>query len=527
MPEITHVSDNDLIRFADGEVDGTAALAIKVHIQDCPHCRSRFEQLKTAAEAYTAYHAQALKPSLASSGEWPRLRFVAEHRGKPNVATLLWRFMIPAFICALAIVAVVLYSNAPQRRVTQILAHAAASPSSPHRRLQVTFNGKNLYRPAVLRPEGADQAALEPTKALFVRANYSWDDPLSARSFAAWRKQLHNKHDELVSMNSNDGRSRFYRVRTDTSDGILRVASLTLRADTLRPVDGRFHFENLEEVTIADVGEMSAEPPVHQLKEPATPQSPPVENRVSAEDELRVFTALDAIGADAGEPVNVEIDPSQRHIVVSGIGLLPDREREIRQALAALPNVTTRFNAAGQSPAPIRRTVPDTYSNDAAPLRHELESKAGGAQAFQDLADRALDSSSSLIAQAHALGVLAQTFPPAVESGFDTAEQATLSSLRRHHAVLIETAAAQLRNGLGPLLNLPQQQTSSPETRMMAQTSWQAEAEQLLKEAKLVDTSLARLVGGTYSQQAGEDMLAQLPDQIRNVENLARAEGTR
>lgn len=528
MPKTGHTSEGDLILFADGEMDAKGAQIVEMHLRQCVDCRSRLEQLKAAADAYTEYHNRLLKPSLEPSREWPHLQFEAPESSKPGRRLFSWSILIPASICALIVLAVLAYRDAPQRRATQLLTKAAESPASSHRRLQVTFNGQSLYRPAVLQTGDAanleQNTAFEPTRVLFVRANYNWDDPLSARSFATWRGQLRNKHDQVVSLNSGDGRDRLYRVRTDTTDGVLRVASLTLRADTLHPVDGWFHFENDEDVRMAEAGEMPAERPITPSAKTASPQMRQVERKVSPEDELRVFAALDAVGADAGEPVSVNIDPSQQRVIVSGIGVPQDRQQEIRQALAGLPNAMTHFNSGDQSAATKTSVAPDIFLNNSAPLRHELELKAGGAQAFQDLADRALDASSSLLAQAHALLVLGQTFPPTVESGFGAPDEATLVSLRHHHAALIQQIIARLRTGLSPLLNLSLQESSPLETRTDAQTSWQAGADRLFTQSKQLDTSLAHLLGGSYSQTAGEDILARLPNEIHTVESLARAE---
>src|SRR5262249_40757881 len=125
-------------------------------------------------------------------------------------------------------------------------------------------NGLSWYRPATLEDESAhrlatDERGLEETRALFVKANYSWGDPLSARSFAAWRRNLPSRRDHVFSI-QDGGKNRFYRLQTQTPAGVLRMAALTLRADTLSPVKGAFHFEHQNDVTIEDAGEMP-EPP--------------------------------------------------------------------------------------------------------------------------------------------------------------------------------------------------------------------------------------------------------------------------
>jgi hypothetical protein len=535
MPKWSHISEKDLLRFADGEMNSDATAAIQNHLHKCDQCRMRLEELRSAAEAYAEYHTRMLKPLLDSSQEWPQLGLITS-KSHPLQAqfrrSLGWA--AAALACCLIVFGFFLFRETPHRRMTQLLAHAASVPTSPRRQLQVIWNGRSWYRPAILRRQtgGAMSAAqdseVEHTQALFVRANYSWDDPLSARSFAAWRNQLHNKRDEVVSIQSGDGRSRFYRLRTDTSQGVLRMASLTLRADTLNTVEGKFHFEDQEDVTMADSGEMPLAQPSIAAKNKSALKEAAAESKVSPEDELRVFAALNAIGADAGEPLTVEIDPSQHHVVISGVGISGNRERQIRQALARIPNTTMHFDS-GQ-PLPTGKAIAephDDLTGTSAPLRHELESRAGGAQEFQAIADRALDASSSLLAQAHALKVLAQRFSPAVESTFGPADRVTLRSLRNGHAVTIERELFELREALAPLLTSPaSQQGSSAETRNLPHASWQGGVGQLLAESKRLDESLSRLLAGSYSEQTGEDILSRLPNEMQDVEKLARAEET-
>ena len=531
MPNPAHVSEKDLVRYRDREMQKDTTAAIEMHLQHCLECRSRLEKLKIAANAYTEYHENVLKASLDSQREWPRLDFSAaesQTRRSRRGFSLLWA-TVPAVLCGLAVFALFFYRQAPQRKMSRLLAHAAAAPTSPHERLRVIWKGQTWYRAAVLRkqpgtaiPE-AQHPALAYTRTLFVKANYSWDDPLSARSFAAWRNQLRDKRDQVFSFDGEDGNSRFYRLRTDTSQGLLRTASLTLRADTFHPVEGRFRFEHEDDLMMVDSGEMPAAAPTAAAQTPVR-QKAAVETRVTPEDELRVFAALNAISADAGEPLTVEVDATREHVVVNGVGIPDNRQREIRNALATIPNATTHFGI-GQPPTGIKQS-PDTgvYSPAvSAPLRHGLETKAGGSQEFQQIADRALDASSLLVAHAHALATLAQTFPPSVQVTFAAADEAKLRFLRHRHAIAIEQAVLAVREALAPLLDSQANKETEPsETAKAPDSSWQSGAAPLLELCQQLDGSLSRLLAGSYSQQDGEDILSRLPDEIKNLEKLAR-----
>jgi Putative zinc-finger len=533
MSETTHIAEKDLLLFLDGELQGAAARRVEAHLEACQDCRSRLEKLRSGTDAYEKYHQNVLKPSLQPARDWPELRLssVAPHASKGLV---IWQFAgwwAAAAAACLAAGFLLYQQQKPGRRATRLLEHAMNASASPRQRLEIRANGQKWYRPAVLNSvsDVADSGnnGLEHTRAMFVKANYSWDDPLSARSFAAWRNRLLVKRDQVVSLRGEDGIGRFYRVRTETAQGVLRSASLTLNAHTFRPVEGMFHFEDREDVTMTDSGEMPEEPAAATKPSPI-PDRTTVETKVTPEDELRVFAALNTIGVDAGEPVTVEMDTAQHQVVVKGVGISAQRQREIRQALNRIPNASLRFET--NQPAPFGKASPDSGAGSIGtpePLRRELELKAGGAQNFQQIADRALDASSSLLAQAHALEVLAQQFPPALEMEFGAKDQLTLKSLRRVHARAIDQAISQVHSAMKPLLNQSAAKSDGArETQNAPQSSWQSGAAQLFEQSKLLDKELNRLLASDGAQQAGEDILNGLPDAIQSLEKLAHSEAS-
>ncbi len=368
------------------------------------------------------------------------------------------------------------------------------------------------------------RGGLEDTRALFVKANYSWDDPLSARSFAAWRKQLRDKRDRVFSIQDGGGNRRFYSLETETTTGVLRTAALTLRADTLNPVKGTFRFEQQNEVSIDDAGEMPELPREVRTKDQLG-RRPVIVKEVGSEEELRVFEALNAIGADVGEPVTVTIDSSKQRINIVGLGLSADREQQIRQALGPIPNIALRFTSGQPGGVGNPSANAGVYASDnAAPLRHTLETQAGGAQQFQLITDKALDASSTVLGQANALHVLSQKFPSTVASAFTLPDRESLLALRHRHARAIEQAIADLKEVLRPLSN--SQNAGTNETQSQQATSWELGAARLYEQARLLDASLGRILAGSYSQEVGQGIWSKLPDEINKTEALARSQET-
>lgn len=532
MAKDAHVSDSELMRFLDCETGAGDASRLEAHLESCATCRARRTELQSASQAYEQFHNRVLKPALARpEREWPRLQLPVQDSMPGNGffrnPTLWWVSGLAA--ACLAIAAIYFGGESQQQNMTRLLARAADAPLVPHRRIVLSVAGRSWSRPAVLRSR-TEAAGLEHVEALFVKANYSWEDPLSARSFAAWRSRLREKHDRVTSVAVAGGSKTLYRVRTETRDGTLRMASLTLRIDNLAAIDGDFEFENRERVSMADTGEDVREAAPASRNSAAgqknkTPQT--VEHQISAADKLRVFAALDEIGADAGEPLNVAPDAAKQHVIITGMGISKAREQQIREALADIPNAVVRFSSAHAPPAGGQNAaVPDVYPADAnAQLRNLLEQRAGGAVQLQTITDRALEASNSLVAHAHALQVLAQNFPPEVEASFPDIDRSTLRRLRRRHAIAIEETTLGLAGAVKPLLAEPGTSVDdSQETGGEPNASWQAEAAKLFDEVRGLDQSVTNLLGANDSFEAGQETLTRLPKDLAQVEELAGRE---
>ena len=526
----SHLADLGLIQFADGEMPGKLLAVTESHLRICQTCRIRLEQLRRGAEAYGEYHSELLRPALEDIQNWSSLEARLENPGGSRhripLPTKWWA--AAALACSALALGWFLYRETPAQQMQQVLSRAAETPAPEHRRLKVSASGHSWYRAGMVDGNTIERlsTARQDTRALFRKANYSWDDPLSARSFSAWRKQLSKKRDQVLLI--GEGGQRYYRLETETSTGLLRTAALTLRANTLVAVRGVFQFEDEVDVSIEDAGGMPTAAAKREPQKASPVERAAVVKQVGPEEELRVLAALDRIGADVGEQVTVEIEASKRQISVAGLGLSSARERQIREALRQVPAAAVRFvssepKGAANQPADSAVSSADKIPADkSAPLRPRLEAQAGGPGRYQAITDGALDASSNVLAQAHALYVLARKFPPAVAGRFGPPERAILIRLRRHHATAIERATADLADALKPLIGLPINTVN--ETPSQGNTSWDISAAQLYEQAKSIDASLGRILGGSYSREAGEDILDELPHQIQRLEVLAQSQ---
>jgi hypothetical protein len=378
------------------------------------------------------------------------------------------------------------------------------------------LRGRTIIRPAVLTTDvpAGDDPGMARLRGLFTAAHYSWREPLSARSYRAWRNSLPEKRDS-VSVVQVPGEKQSYRVKTDSPIGLLRSVSLTLRGEDLRPTNGTFAFYGEGAVESAEAPAQSPQP--SQQKTPIAREGPP-ETLATPEDTLRVLAALNEIGADVGEPIDLSEDSQHRHVIVRAGGLSPQRQQQLKQILQSLPRVALDFEPVRTGPiVPRSQTAETSTTSIPGALRQQFEDRLGGAIRLQEVTDLVLEASSSLVSRAHALQVLAEKFPPVIEARLPDPDRALLHNLRQRHLSASERLVTQIRTSLKPLFP-PSDTSSSPASDNSGEHTWQAGVRALVALTGETDSSLNRLLAGSYSQSAGEELLRTVSVQTGRLE---------
>jgi hypothetical protein len=520
-----HLSEEQLARLEDGELSGREA----GHLESCEECRRRLNGLRAATAAYSKYLNSIRRPLLPPPPKpWPSFDvLVRQHQEASSARKFRW-WPAPALAAALCLlVAVVIlykllpygHADEPSIRATELLTQSAGIELPEGREISLRVgDGRAWIRPAVLTSSSAaeNDPGTTDVRSVFASAHYSWREPLSARSFQSWRAGLKNKRDFVSVVRAQDEKES-YRVRTDSQAGPLRSASLMLRMKDLHPTEGRFEFDALGTVEIAEtaVPTQGAEPlrPSPERPSAATPQT---EMPLGPEDTLHVLAALDKIGADVGDPIEVSEDARRKHVIVRSNGLSPQRQQEIAQALTPLPRVILGFATGASGSLPPRLTTPEKYSASIPEsLRQQLEDRLGGATARQEITDRVLEASALILARAHAVELLAGKFSPEIEAQLHEQDRGLLHELRDNHVVELGRLVTRIRADLKPLLAASTGVLVPPATdRDEVEQVWQARVSALVASAQETDKLLNRLLAGSYSQSSGEEMLSRLTSQI-------------
>ena len=542
---LQHPEDDQLFRYADGELPAGAHGKVRSHLEACWECRVELAELQETVGECVRYRKSVLQRHLPSPpAPWMDIyqRFSAIDASPEPVFFDRVRWVLQflpvshaqrwATAVVMLMVLAVLFlrlRQTPSVEAAELLRKAIlaadARPDRPHR-IQVRTKNRRLTRltgsKASMPSSTADVDAINSLQALFQAANYDWEDPLSAKSYQAWRDQLTDKRDEV-----NQERDS-YQIRTNTGSGELMQATLKLAMQDLRPVEGRFEFRNQEWVEIEEIpGEVLS--PATTIAPQSRPLNPIIGTPVAPSrlagpasatsaatvgDELHVLASLHAIGADLGDPI--EISRAAGDVIVNGAGISPERQQQITQALSSLPHVTLRFSGAAPIKVqPERLRTDSSLTSDIIQMQARIAEQIGGRAYFDQLASQVLDMSEPMMSRAYALRHLAERFTPELESELSAEDRQLLGRIRGEHAAALRQQAVEMERLLKPVLSGVTGAADAPADSISPQ-AWQPATEEMFQSARRVEKLLAVMFGVAQ----GESSNGQLPSQL--LSNLAQ-----
>jgi hypothetical protein len=366
--------------------------------------------------------------------------------------------------------------------------------------------------------------------ALFQQAHWDWNDPLSARAFEQWRDQQVHKTDEVTAVQDPQSPSEhFTRIRTASAEGEVEAASITLNTGDYAPVSERLEFRDREWVELSEIAETSTESaggsgvahveaPVRAAEPPSRPAAFAPGSSASISDELQVLSALSAIGADLGDPVEVSLSGGK--VVVSGEGITAKRQDEIRSSVAKLPHVEVEFTQANPAAVPPQSAVVagPVGGSTASPMETRLEKQLGGHAEFDRFSSQLADLDEAAMKRVYALHNLAQKFSPEDETGLSPRDSNLLRELSRKHTAALAEQIGGMEKILVPTLSSLGGTAAS--VRSAAHANWQSATEDVLLSARRVDKLISQMLGMTAGNALPSDLLSALKELRANVDGL-------
>jgi hypothetical protein len=539
---MSHPNDEQLLLYADGESPARTASEIRSHLEACWQCRVELEELQNTVSECVRYRKNTLQrhlppppaawtdiyrgfaaidAALDPASFWDRAAWFLQaplrnaRRWAPVAATLL-------VVCGLFY----WFRQTPSVQAAELLRKAvAAEDARPQKPRRIQIRTKNQSLTHLARPgknvalSSAERDAIRPIQALLQAADYNWEQPLSAKSYQAWHDRLSGKQDEVIEEQAA------YRIRTRTASGELTAATLTVSRQDLRPVEERFEFSNREWVEITELVDNAApdaivaaggnssykqyEAPFSIRPKQAQLPGPAVSATIG--DELRVLAALNRVGADLGDPI--EVSRAGGDIVVTGVGIAPQRQQEISGALSAQSHVIVRFSdsvPAKVEPEKEASTDIVVVNADVQQLQAKMAEQIGGRVNFTQLAAQVLDLSDPMMSRAYALRRLAERFPVELEPELSAQDWQLLRSLQRQHSEALRRQMAEIDRLLRPALASVSGGTAPGPAGMPLSGAWQPATEELFQSARQVEKLLAVIFGAAAADSAGEMLPAQL-----------------
>jgi hypothetical protein len=531
--DVRHPEDGLLLRYLDGELPGRKARQVRAHLEACWQCRAQVEELEAAIGECVRYRRDVLAPGLPPAPEpWRSLDF---ERVDAELATQsLWlrmaRFLSPlrsggprwalsgAAVLALCFVLVQQLRETPKVEAAALLQRAVlASQSRPAavKRLRITTRTGQMTR--VLGASYKPPARETEIARLFDAAHYDWSDPLSAKSYSAWREGLPRFQDAIASQQNS------YDIKTTTEDSELVSATLKLRNSDLEPLEGRFEFRNRDWVEMTELVDQQTNPASQvagttggTLRQPVVPPGPlavPVKTTELStySEELQVVSALHQLGADLGDPIEISREGGQ--VLVSGTGIPPQRQQQIHGLLDRLPHVAVRFDdpefPAGAMPVPSEPATRDAAGPEKSTYAARIEERLGGRPQFERFSASVLDWTDSAMTRAYALRRLAQQFSAAAENEMTAEDRQTLHNLGREHLAAFSKDAQRVAVTVNPVLTGIGAGVTQLEVRQEP-VDWQSASEELLASARRAESLLAVVLGVAPAGDASVNVPGQL-----------------
>jgi anti-sigma factor RsiW len=543
-PQTHHPEDGLLLRYIDGELPARKVRQVARHLEACWQCRSEVEELQGAVADCVRYRKNVLEAHLPPPpNPWPDLcrdfaRVDASLREEAWTARLKRVLGSPMTrrwglaVAAALVVAVGVFRQLHETPTVQAAAllrravsAADARPGVPRRVLVQTKTQRMMREVGSHREAAVMEPLAASLQARLNAAHYDWDDPLSAKAYQGWFDGLGTRQDEVTTVADPQWPAeRCYQIRTVTPEGSLSAASLMLRTTDLRPVESKLEFRDREWVEFTEITDRTtrdgrpdatnSEPSSGRTQSSRLGATPP-EPVASVADELQVLAALHEIGADLGDPV--EVTRSAGRILVSGVGIPPQRQKQIHGLLDAMPHVEIQFSEPAATPSPAEPATPDTASSGSKPagIQARVEQQVGGRAEFERFSAQVLDRNELMMSRAYALRALAQRFPADTERSLSPQERQLLRDMARENAAQLSREASGIERALSPILAaMGGSVTRRP---AVSQSAWEPAAEELFRASRRVEVLVSVLLGATRGDGSTDHLPSELLTAIREL----------
>jgi len=373
------------------------ALQIDKHLGGCWSCRARYHDLQRGILAFVEYREKRYLPALDRPphdfGDFPRrLRAIAAETRSPRLLTEMWRriwmrLTSPgqfAWVTATAVIMVLVIVwtqvlNPPSVSASELLTRAAAFQNPPrqgvsslprkvHQKVRVSDGQRTIVRDF----DWNIGSPIPNAHWELQSASTSWNAPLTAEGFTAWRDSVSEKQDRVKRSGDQ------WTLETTAVNDPVKEAWLVVRVNDFHPIEQHIRFADdrrldFEELTFEisyqhPEGLQQSRTQIAQKSAVKVPEAAPEPAVNLNETEFLVRYTMAQNQWDLDEDLLITKAP--RQVVVSGTASSPDRALSMHMVLGSLPNVRVSIAAPapGQQTATSRPTLAKSIASPSMPL---------------------------------------------------------------------------------------------------------------------------------------------------------------
>jgi hypothetical protein len=536
-----HLSDEQLVAWADGELDAFSREEAAGHLAGCEQCRRREALLSGAFADFAAYRRDVLASEAAPAS--PRVFEkvpppAVPIRRRPGFCAIPGRYWRIAAGIAAALLIVILSQRQPSQSPTggELLSRAMAADLSVvqavvrpvyYQKLRMrrsgeskdveTWSRQDRFR---LAHKGGERVWDEITR-VWADNGLGTGRPLSPAAFRNWSGSLGPKT-ETVAPAELEGGAGAWKITARAGGAVpagrLVEASLLVRKTDWHPVRQTLRVQGEGEVRELEVMELAFQvvpadalgPEVLSLLQftlPAPAEPAARESQAAAvpawdpdKAEIEALMALHRVQACKGEPI--QIRRAGQSLEIHGVVDSAGRKVEVVGALRGIPGLHLDIRSAEEhlrqspgSPAPAVET-PQTPGGPAG--GDDWQGKLP--PELLDVANRAVSLADDALIEAWALRRLAEAFPEDRMERLAPESRGVLETMLRDHAAALHRNLAETRSLLASVAPAP-----GPGSAAALRSEWPAAVQSLFAAVEQERGSVRELfanLGGAGREQA-------------------------
>lgn len=326
-----HLTEEAMLGLAGKRLTDKAQRAVEEHLTECAECREEYAEFEFAHSVVGRVAEIGYQEAL---WELPRESVM---RPKREFA-FPWKPILAITFGCVCVIALLFYPRMVSvASAAELLSNAMRyeDRTGDAKAFRIQVSGQTCASGQASERMASFDSSVRCGRALQHIHNSQWGhgNPLSARTYATWRKSLHRHQDRVTKQ------ERLWEINTTTDEGTIHTATLELRSSDYHTTKLTLDFADNEEVSISEDTEPLSIPSEtgNDITSKTTTPQPQFVDSPGDILEVQAWKVLHQLDADSGwEAVVLRSGPEVR---VKASVHDDARREELTKAFAAYPGV--------------------------------------------------------------------------------------------------------------------------------------------------------------------------------------------